>query len=83
MAKVTGLILRHFIPKEVRFGIPQGILNGLSSASFVCHSSLLTAKCFNLVVAHYGFVLQHKSSIFIIVVTVHVVWLQRSFLNSC
>jgi len=35
----------------------------------VCHSSFLTAKSVNLVVAHDGFLSQHKLSMFFIVVT--------------
>jgi len=41
----------------------------LPVSSFVCHSSLLTAKSVNLVVAHDGFLSQWKLSVFFIVVT--------------
>ena len=41
----------------------------LPVSSFVSHSSLLTAKTVNLVVARDGFPLKQKSSVFFIVAT--------------
>ena len=42
---------------------------GLPVFSFVSHSSLLTEKSVDLAVAQGGFLLQQKSSVFFIVVT--------------
>ena len=56
MVKATGLIFSLFdvaSAQEVPFGIPQYvqcILLGLTSDSFVSHSSLLTAKSVDLAV---------------------------------
>ena len=62
-AKATGLIFSLFdvtSAQEVPFGIPhyiQCILHGLTVpvSSFVSHSSLLTVKSVDLVVARDGF----------------------------
>ena len=61
-AKATGLIFSLFdiaLARQVPFGIPQYvqcILHGLTTVSyFVSHSSLLTAKSVDLVIARDGF----------------------------
>ena len=60
-AKATGLIFSLFdvaLARLVPFGMlqyVQCILHGLTSVLLVSHSSLLTAKSVNLVVARAGF----------------------------
>jgi len=52
MAKAMGLIFLLFDIASVPFTIPMyvlGIIHGLTSASFMQHPSLLTAKSVNLV----------------------------------
>jgi len=53
------------------------LITYLPASSFVCHSSLLTAKCVDLVVAHDGFLSQWKSSIFFVVVILSLIGTDR------
>jgi len=72
MAKDIGLIFSLFditSAREVPFGILQYTQCIQPMFSFVYHSSLLTAKSIDLVVAHDGFLSQQKSSVFFAVFT--------------
>ena len=51
-------------------------------SSFVCHSSLLTAKGVDLAVARDGFSLKQKSSVFFIVAIMSAEVLFKQFLIS-
>ena len=70
LAKASGLIFSLVdiaSAQEVPFGIPQYVhafFRDLPVSSFVFHSSMLTEKCINLVVAHDGFLCVLRNSLY-------------------